>query len=630
MSPEPLTPPPPVTSELPPASGVTDPSPASPPAPTRRWGWALLLPPLVALAVHAGNLRADFMGDDAFLILSNPQITRPGPLSKLLLTDWFNRNAREAIGYYRPLVKASFRATYAWFGANPTAFHAGNILLHALATLMLALVLRRLVPLGAAVAGACLFAAHPDTVQAVGNITARSDVLSAALALACCAAFAEWLLTRRALWMGLGLLACALALGSKESVLLLPVFLVLLGLSMGQPLRRVAGSVLPFLAVLAAYLGLRRAVGISPIPSPLAQLSWGGRALAALKALGAYVGPLLFARDIVLLPRQPTSALDPLVLLGLATVVVGIAVLAWTRLRGALAFGVALLGGGLAPALAIWVIHIPMWKDDVPISERWLYLPAAGLGIIVAALVARLPGRARWLIAPLLLALGAVSVLRVPVYATDLAYARYSLAVMREVDPSELSPRERRLRWSYEGEELGREGRWEEALAAYEQAAREAPWMPDSWQALATVYAQLNRPEGVVRVLEHLFSRDFATRPEAIEQRRSYGDDSFYRMDRVPLYLLLGRGYAAVGRFDDARRTLEHAVKVAAGRPEEPELLDTLGHVLEQQGQQAAARSAYQRAQALRPEWDEAARDLARLQAAPEVAPVPPPTPAKP
>ena len=73
--------------------------------PPRRWEpWLVLLPVLAALAFHAGSLGHGFMGDDAFLILTNPQITTDRPLRELLLTDWFNRSATEAIGYYRPVV----------------------------------------------------------------------------------------------------------------------------------------------------------------------------------------------------------------------------------------------------------------------------------------------------------------------------------------------------------------------------------------------------------------------------------------------------------------------------------------------------------------------------------------------
>ena len=49
---------------------------------------ALVIPFLLALAVHARSVGFDFMSDDGKLVLDNPQVTSAGPLRALLATDW--------------------------------------------------------------------------------------------------------------------------------------------------------------------------------------------------------------------------------------------------------------------------------------------------------------------------------------------------------------------------------------------------------------------------------------------------------------------------------------------------------------------------------------------------------------
>lgn len=574
------------------------PVPASPPpsSPGRRWErWLLLIPVLVALAFHAGSLGHGFMGDDPFLILTNPQITTGRPLRELLLTDWFNRSATEAIGYYRPVVKASFRATYVLVGAAPFGYHLTNWLLHAGTALLLALLLRRFVPPLAAALGASLFAAHPSTVQAVSIITARSDVLAAFFCVAACVAYARWTEARRAGWLALGAACFALAAGSKESALLLPALLPVVARIRRVPMRPAALSLLPFVAVALLYMALRGHLDVKPIPNALAQLGWGGRLLAALTALGGYAGPLLLGREIVRLPWLPRTALDPGVLTGAVAVLGGLAALAWTRLRRPLALGLLWVGIGLGPVLAVWVLHIPMWKEgNVPLAERWLYLPCVGLGFCAALLLARLPVRAAVVLASgLCLALGLETVLRTPTLASNAAYGRYSAQVYREAPPEELSPRERYVLRMDDAREAFARGDREQALAAYEAITRQMPGLPGGWLELARVAEALGRPEVVVRAMEALLSPEFLEGEAARAERKAHGDDALARLDGVSQYALLGRGYLALERLEDAERTFRRAAKLARNTPQEPVMMEAYADVLERREQYARAREVH-------------------------------------
>jgi tetratricopeptide (TPR) repeat protein len=534
------------------------------------------------------------MGDDSFLILTNPQITSDRPLRELLLTDWFNRSATEAIGYYRPVVKAGFRATYALVGAEPFAYHLTNWLLHAGTALLLALLLRRFVPPVAAALGASLFAAHPATVQAVSIITARSDVLAAFFCVAACVAYARWTEGRRPGWLAVGAACFALAAGSKESALLLPALLPVVARIRRVAVRPAVLSLLPFVGVALLYMALRGQLDVRPIPNALAHLGWGGRLMASLTALGGYAGPLMLGHEIVRLPWLPRSVLEPGVLLGAVAVLGGLAALAWTRLQRPLALGLLWVGIGLGPVLAIWVLHIPMWKESIPIAERWLYLPCVGLGFCAALLLARLRGRAPVLLgAGLCLALGVETVLRTPTLASDEVYSRYVAQVYREAPLEKLSPRERYILRVDDAQQAFNRGEAEAALAAFEAITREMPGLPGGWLELARVAEALGRPQVAVRARELLVSKEFLEGERAQDERKAHGDDGLARLDAVTQYTLLGQGYLALERLEDAERAFRIAAKLARNTPREPGLMSAYADVLERRGQYPRAREVH-------------------------------------
>ena len=405
----------------------------------------LILPVALAFAVHAPSLGHDFMSDDVKLVLQNPQITGPAPLGSLLRTDWFDTGRDARIGYYRPLTKVSLRATYAVFGARPWAYHAGNVVTHAAAVFALALLLGMLLPGPAATLGACLFAVHPSTVQAVDIVTARSDLLAGLFVLAACTLAAR-LPSKAAPFAGASSLVAAFALcafASKESAILLPLPLAAAAAAGGARPRHLVFLLAPVLAVEALFLAVRsRIVDIAPLANALASLDALGRARAILAAIALYVGRLVSGLPITRLPEVP-HGVTPAVLAGAVLLALGAVVLVRGRGRSTASFGVGLLLSSLAPALAIWLIHIPRWKDELPVAERWLYVPAAGAGVLMAAALARVSPRTGAAAGGLVvLAFAATSVERAAMYRSQEAMADYVSSEYLAADPARLKPRE--------------------------------------------------------------------------------------------------------------------------------------------------------------------------------------------
>ncbi|HTE05240.1 MAG TPA: hypothetical protein VK824_03510 [Planctomycetota bacterium] len=160
---------------------------------------------------------------------------------------------------FRPLTWLSLRLEVAISGAplSPLVFHAGSLVLHALAALLVLLLLSVWMSRPAAFLGALIFAVHPGGGQAVLWVAARGDLLMTVCALAALLAAARpgagrgWL---RALAAGAAL---ALSVLSKNQALsFVPIVLLLLAWSeRGRgPAGAVMRSGLALLPVAVAWL----------------------------------------------------------------------------------------------------------------------------------------------------------------------------------------------------------------------------------------------------------------------------------------------------------------------------------------------------------------------------------------
>ena len=208
--------------------------PGTPEADQRRRARLGALLALAVTAVFLSGIGGVFLFDDRLAIVQNKGLRSlwpPGPVA-FPSVDCTAAN--------RPLLAYSLAVNYAISGLEPWSYHLGNILIHALSTLLLFGLLRRMLgrpPLaatfgshaeGLAFAVALLFGLHPLQTESVTYVMGRAESLMGLfLLLALYAASRSLEHPRPWRWQTLSVIACLLGLGAKEAAATAPLLIVL-------------------------------------------------------------------------------------------------------------------------------------------------------------------------------------------------------------------------------------------------------------------------------------------------------------------------------------------------------------------------------------------------------------------
>ena len=162
--------------------------PDGPDGRSRAKSWPLLPVAAAAAAFIFGtpaHLAGPLLYDDKAAILRNPVVVGAVPLARVWAVDFWGENELHHASSHkswRPLVTLSYRANYAWHGAQPFGYHLVNCILHVCVSALVEPTARaafgdeyRL----AAGLSAILFAVHPVHVEAVQNIVGRAELMMA-------------------------------------------------------------------------------------------------------------------------------------------------------------------------------------------------------------------------------------------------------------------------------------------------------------------------------------------------------------------------------------------------------------------------------------------------------------------
>jgi hypothetical protein len=375
-----------------------------------------------AIVVYLGALWNRFAGDDLYIVVLDPLVHHASGLWRAFGTSYWAGNLNTTV--YRPLAVASFALD--WLVDGAPWFHAVNLLWHAAAAVLVAVLARRWAGEAAAWIAGILFAVHPVHVEAVANVVGRNELMAAVFTLLAVYAALE----RDSVWW----CAAAMAAGilSKENAAVAPALVAwawIVRLRPVPPRRRLASYLGSWALLAAAYAGLRwvvfRAYGtgivaVAPVfigQSAVTVRLTGIAALADVARL--LLVPLHLQGDYSPQERTAVTAVwDGRLLLGVLALALwaGLLALALRRGRRPAAVGLGWIALAYAPVANL------LFPIGVLIAERTLYLPSAGLALAAGGALARLEGRRVALLAGALLVLGgARTALRVPVWRDTLS-----------------------------------------------------------------------------------------------------------------------------------------------------------------------------------------------------------------
>ncbi|MHC4092362.1 MAG: tetratricopeptide repeat protein [Planctomycetota bacterium] len=538
----------------------------------------------MTVVAHLPATQCAYIWDDDAYVQDNSALRSSDGLSAI----WFHVGASPQ---YYPMVFTSYWIEYRLWGQDPAGYHVVNIVLHALAAVLLWRVLAVL-QLPGAWAAAAVFALHPVHVESVAWITERKNVLSGVFYFGAALAYLRYALGSgdgAGRYRAVGLYALSLvlflcALLSKTVTCTLPAALLLVWWWKQRRMSwQKVGALAPFFALGIAF-GLltvwveKRHVGAEGEEWTLSIVE---RCLVAGRALCFYAGKLLWPADLTFIyPRwrvdahawqqyvYPVSAISVMAALWLARCRIGRAPLA----------AVLCFAGALFPALGFFDVYFFRYSF---VADHFQYLASAGLIALVAALgygaAARLGKHAQAIraitLAPILVTLGALTWRQAHVYRDREALWRDTL----------LKNPNCWLAHNNLGVALEADDKPHEAISHYHHALEATPGFVSN---LARTHQNLG---GVLRSQGRL--------DEALAQwREMLKLDPDYSKAHFNIGIIL----QAQNRLNDA---IAHFRRAVRGQPHSVLARCKLGDALCAQGEYEEAIGQYRQAQRFRPDF---------------------------
>jgi tetratricopeptide (TPR) repeat protein len=542
----------------------------------------------LVLAVYLQAVGFGFVFDDGVYVTDNPTV-RAGLSAQGI--RWAFSGLR--VAFWHPLTWISHMLDVTLFGLNPGGHHLTAVLLHAANAVACFLVLQAYA--GAtwpAAFAAALFAIHPLRAESVAYVAERKDVLSALFWFLTMAAWLRYLRRPTAGRYAASLGTFVLGLAAKPMLITLPFALLLLDYWPLDRLRRPGARltarlvlekapffVLSVAASVVAYVAQKAYGSLSPVEP----FGLGVRLVNALYAYAAYVGKTLWPIGLgAFYPHPGRSILNWWLLVPVGFVAAATAfALATLRRRPFVAVGWFWYLGTLVPVIGLVQI------GDISMADRWTYLPAVGLSVVVAwggAAWAARGGRRRGAAAAgaiaLLLALASLTFRQVGFWHDGVALFSHTLQVTG-VNPL--------ARYNL-SVSLIQAGRRDEAAGELRLLIAEDPSYVPAYHDLAVLLAQTGRTREAIDVLTGALAR-------------------FPRSHR--LHYRLALILEGEGRSEPAERHLEEAIRL---RPSYADALLELGVIRGNQGRFADAERLFREALAADPASELARWNLEHLQ----------------
>lgn len=577
--------------------------------------WCIILA-IATLAVYSPTMSHPFLNyDDDDYVTQNAHVqagmsaeTIAWAFTSIELENW------------HPLTWLSHALDCQLFGLNPSGHHLTSVLIHIANVVLLFLVLRWATgATGASATVAALFALHPLNVESVAWVAERKNVLSTFFFLITLAAYGRYARkpgsARYAPVAGL----FALSLAAKPMMVTLPFVLMLVDywplariqgwtappahLSLPQePWHRLAIEKIPLLALSAAssvitFIAQRTGGTVQPLEFVTMKM----RLANAIYSYAKYVTNVFWPVNLAVIYPHPLGRLTVIKVAVSAVFLIVVTVLCWCvrKSRPYAIVGWLWYVGTLVPVIGIVQV------GDQGMADRYAYVPAIGLFVALVWGVCDWTASKAWFrdkLAPLavagLVVFAILTVRQLRFWRSPYDLWTHTLQITEN----------NYIAHDHLGSLLIEQGRIEEANNNFNEAAREAPWDPVSHLALAAAAEDRGDIEDAIRLYQ------VALR---------FKDQSLLAITYANLtiiYQQLGNSAAARENSEQALRhnpdvfalMIQQSTEMVESAPAPSSYL-RLGLLLESAGKATEARSAFEHALQLDPNFARAQQAMQNM-----------------
>jgi len=389
---------------------------------------------VITVAVYSPVFHYDFLTfDDQIYVTENPCV-RSGLNGNSLAWAFHTTTS----GNWIPLTWISHMLAFQCLGMKAGGHHLANVLFHAANAVLLFLLLQRMTgAIWRSALVAAFFAWHPAHVESVAWIAERKDVLSSFFGL-----LALWAYMRCAeqsklkVFYGLSLALFALSLMAKPMLVTLPFVLLLLdfwplGRMSWSSLRRLVVEKAPMFALSAACCAWTLwAQSRSHAVASIQEISLPHRLGHVFASYLDYIVMLVYPHDLAIYYPYPPRESAAMVAGGAAALALfSTLAIVLARRRPWATVGWFWFMGMLTPVIGL------VQAGDQALADRYTYLPAIGLFIIVAWAGAELAMRhpaVKWFAAAAVLGMLAASWTQIHYWKDTRTVFEHALGVTRD------------------------------------------------------------------------------------------------------------------------------------------------------------------------------------------------------
>jgi hypothetical protein len=337
---------------------------------------------VLTCAAYWPSLRGGFLWDDDVLLTNSSMVKAPDGLYRI----WFTT---EPVDYW-PMTNTSFWLEWRLWGLHATGYHVTNLTLHIANAFLLWAILRRLRIPGAWLA-ALIFGVHPVNVESVAWIAQRKNTLSMLFFLSSILWYLKAEIGGPRRWYWFSVLAFALAMLSKASVVVLPaVLLLIVWWRRDRITRSDVVRTLPFVLVAIGLTLVSIAFQARGAEEAIRHATAAERMLGAGAIVWFYLYKALLPIHLVFVyPQWQVDAGDVRWWVPLAAAVAATSLLVWQRRRPwgrALLFAWLFFCVALLPVMGF--VDIAFMRYSL-VADHYQYIAIIGVIALAAAAVDR-------------------------------------------------------------------------------------------------------------------------------------------------------------------------------------------------------------------------------------------------